>query len=169
MIDYLRQILANQSEASLCMLNQCVAACPPQHWDGKIAYGTFRQIAYHTLFFTDLYLSPNEEAFTLRDLNLRGGDERGPTLSAGLPKEETLAYVAICREKVSEALARETPESLRGPSGFSWRKESRGELHVYNIRHVQHHTGQLSAYLRRVDAALADPKALPWVGSGWRG
>jgi uncharacterized damage-inducible protein DinB len=45
---------------------------------------------------------------------------------------------------------------------------SRGELHIYNIRHVQHHAGQMSAYLRRVDGALADPKALPWVGTGWR-
>lgn len=27
---------------------------------------------------------------------------------------------------------------------------ARGELHLYNLRHVQHHTGQLSAYLRRI-------------------
>jgi uncharacterized damage-inducible protein DinB len=168
MINQFRKILAGQYEAALCMVNQCVQACLPEHWEGKIANDSFRQVCYHTLFFTDLYLSPSEEAFELRDLHRRGGDERGQDASKGLNKEETLSYVAICRAKVGESLGRETPESLEGPSGFSWRKQSRGELHVYNIRHIQHHVGQLSAYLRKVDPALRDPKALPWIGSGWR-
>jgi hypothetical protein len=167
MLDFLATILTGQFEAALCMMNQCVQACQGQHWEGKIANDTFRQVAYHTLFFVDLYLSPDENAFELRDLNHRGGDERGPTLSAGLSRDETLNYLAICRQKMVETLAAETKQSLEGPSGFSWRKFSRGELHLYNIRHVQHHTGQLSAYLRRVDQALADPKALRWVGTGW--
>jgi len=76
MIDLIRQILANQYEAALCMLNQCVAACPPQHWEGMIATASFRWNAYHALFFTDLYLSPDEHAFALRDLHQHGGDER---------------------------------------------------------------------------------------------
>jgi len=168
MIDFFRQILTAQYEAALGMMNQCIAACGPQYWDGKIANDSFRQVAYHALFFTDLYLSPGEKAFELRELHQRGGDERGPNASIGLDKEETLSYVGICRAKVAQALAKETPESLQGPSGFSWRKHSRGELHVYNIRHLQHHVGQLSAYLRRVDPALKDAKALPWISSGWR-
>jgi hypothetical protein len=47
-----------------------------------------------------------------------------------------------------ETLASETRESLERESGFRWLPFSRSELHVYNIRHVQHHTGQLSAYVR---------------------
>jgi len=168
MIEYVKQILAGQFEASLCMLNQCVQNCPPQHWEGKIANDTFRQVAYHTLFFTDLYLSPDEQAFELRDIHHRGGDERKPVPGAGLAKDETLSYLAIVRQKMIETLAHETREFLEGPCGFSWRRISRGELHIYNLRHVQHHTGQLSAYLRRIDEALKDPKALPWVGTGWR-
>lgn len=62
----------------------------------------------------------------------------------------------------------ETPDSLAAPSGFSWRPFSRGELHLYNLRHIQHHTGALSAYLRRVDASLKDRKTLSWVRMGWR-
>jgi hypothetical protein len=169
MSEYLRWILSSQFEAALCMLSQCIGACRAEHWEGKIASDTFRQVAYHTLFFVDLYLSPSEESFELRDLHLRGGDERtSTTASAGLTRDETLAYVAICRQKAVETLARETQESLEGPSGFSYRRCTRGELHLYNLRHIQHHTGQLSAYLRRVDADLANSKALPWVGSGWR-
>jgi hypothetical protein len=169
MIGYVKKILADQFEAALCMMDHCIRACPPQHWEGKIANGTFRWAAYHTLFFVDLYLSRgDEDAFVLRDLHHRGGDEREPVACPGLSIDETLAYVAICRQKMLETLAGETAESLQGPCGFSYRKISRGELYVYNIRHVQHHTGQLSACLRRVVPALSDPEALPWIGSGWK-
>lgn len=168
MIEYFREIFSGQFEAALCMINQCIEACGPGYWDGKIANDSFRQVVYHTLFYTDLYLSPTEHVFQIRDIHGRGGDERGPNASPGLDKNDALAYVTICREKAAETLAEETMESLRGPSGFSWRPISRGELHIYNIRHMQHHAGQMSAYLRRVDEKLKDPKTLPWVGRGWR-
>jgi hypothetical protein len=168
MVEFVKQILIGQFDASLCMMNLCVQACRPEHWEGKIANDTFRQVAYHSLFFTDLYLSPGEEGFKLRNFHHRGGDERGPTASLGLAKDETLSYLAICRQKMLDTIGSETPQSLEAPSGFSWLRFSRGELHVYNIRHLQHHTGQFSAYLRKVDDALKDPKALPWVRTGWR-
>ena len=125
MFELYKQLVTSQFEASLCMLNQCVAACKPEHWDGKIANGTFRWVAYHTLFFTDFYLSPSEDVFELRELNQRGGDERGDALSPGLEQDDALAYVAICRQKAIDILGSETAESLAGPSGFSWRKCSR--------------------------------------------
>lgn len=168
MTDYLRHVLTGQFEAALCMLNECIERCPPEHWEGRVANLSFRQIAYHTLFFTDLYLSPSEAAFELRELHLSGGDEREPLASPGLPQDETLKYLAICREKMLAVIAAESPESLQGPSGFTYRQFSRGELYLYNIRHVQHHTGQLSAYLRRVDEPSRDRHALPWIGTGWR-
>lgn len=169
MMELVRTILTGQFEAALGMLSQCVEACPPEHWEGRIANDTFRQVAYHTLFFVDLYLSPNEGAFKLRDLHHQGGDERFSTAaSTGLSKGETLSYLAICRQKAVETLASETPESLERESGFQRLPFSRGELHLYSIRHVQHHTGALSAYLRRIDRTLKDPKALPWIKTGWR-
>lgn len=168
MMELVRKSLAGQFEAALCMVQQCVATCPPEHWEGKIANDAFRQIVYHTLFYLDFYLTRDEGAFELRDLHQRGGDERGPALSPGLSQADTLQFVALCREKIAAALAAETEATLQGPSDFSWLKFSRFEAHIYNIRHVQHHAGQMSAYLRRVAPALADPKALRWVGSGWR-
>ncbi len=168
MSDHVTKMLAGQFEAALCMFNQCIQACPPEHWEGKIANDSFRQIAYHTLFYVDYYLSASDAAFQLRDLHQRGGDERGPTLSPGLSKDETLAYAAICRQKLSAALAAETAESLAGPCGIANRPFSRGELYIYAIRHVQHHAGQMSAYLRKTDPPRADPQAFPWVRSGWR-
>ena len=165
MIEYVRTSLTGQFEASLCMLNDCIAKCPPQHWEDRIANDTFRQVAYHTVFYVDLYLSPSDAAFCLRALHQRGGDERTiDTPSTGLTKDETLDYLTVCRHKALETLALETPESLRRESGFSWLPFSRGELHLYNIRHVQHHTGQLSVFLRRI---VKDDERW-WIRTGWR-
>ena len=165
MIEYVKTILTGQFEAALCMLNDCLVRCPPEHWEDKIANDSFRQVAYHTLFFVDLYMSPTEEAFALRDLHHRGGDERASTMpSLGLPKDDALAYVRICRQKTLYTLASETARSLQGPSGFSRVPFSRGELHLQSLRHVQHHTGQLSAFLRRV----AEDGGRWWVATGWR-
>src|SRR3954468_17386062 len=100
MPSYLNLLLTPQFDAALCMLHHCLTACPPDHWDDKIANATLRQTAYHTLFFMDLYLSPGEHAFTLRDLHHIGGDERGDPVSPGLDPLETLAYLATCREKM---------------------------------------------------------------------
>src|SRR5205085_4444702 len=106
-----KHVLQSQFKSAFTMLNYCVAEFGEKYWEGKIANATFRQIAYHTLFFTDLYLSASKDAFELRDLHKRGGDERGPSLSSGLTKEETLQYVKICRRKLVESLAAETAQS----------------------------------------------------------
>ena len=164
---YLNDILAAQFEAALCMMHHCINACAARDWEGKIAHATFREIAYHTLFFADFYLSPSAESFQLRDLHHEGGDERGPSVSPGLAKPQTLSYLVICRDKARDTLPSESDGILQGPCGFP-RKISRGELHIYNIRHIQHHAGQLSAYLRRVDPTLTDDRVISWVGSGWK-
>ncbi len=150
------------------MLNDCVQNCPQEHLDGKIANYTFWQVAYHTLFFVDLYLSPNAEAFEPRGFHPRGSDFKDGYPSRRFDQRELTEYLTICRQKGIETLASETPESLEHLSGFQWLPFSRGEVHLYNIRHIQHHTGQLSAFLRRVDEALQDSKAVRWISTGWR-
>jgi len=103
-IEFIKQAMIGQFEAALAMLSHCADACPMEHWEGRIANNTFRQVAYHALFFADYYLSTSENAFELRDLHRRGGDERDPVVSLGLPKQETIAYAALCRQKVSDSI-----------------------------------------------------------------
>lgn len=169
MTEYLKQVLTNQFEAALSMLRHAIAACPPEHFEGKIAGGTFRWVAYHTLFYVDFYLSMSEEKFERRELHQRGNEPRGGTLNNGLDQDEALAFLDLCHQKLLTAIAAETPESLAGPSGFPWYEITRGEFHLNNIRHIQHHTGALYAYLRRVDQSFQEPEnPLPWIGSGWK-
>ncbi len=174
MIEYIRKILAGQFEAALCMMNDCITKCPPEHWDSPIGKYPFWQVAYHTLCFLDLYLSPDEKTYQLRN-----GSDGGPILhpagwsefndeypSRRFEHKEIIEYLNICRRKMVDTFAAETRESLEGGSGQSRLPFSRGELHLYNMRHLQHHTGQLSAFLRRINADEATgPK---WVNTGWR-
>ena len=47
-----------------------------------------------------------------------------------------------------------TDERARGPSGFERLGVTVGELHLYSMRHVQHHAAQLNLILRQtVDSA----------------
>ncbi|MDP4221597.1 MAG: DinB family protein [Bacteroidota bacterium] len=167
MSDFLKQILTSQYEAALAMMKQRIEVCPPEYWDDHVSADTFRQVAYHALFFLEYYLS-TEAGYSPHELHTKGGEELGDKASPGLSKEDTLALVEICRTKIGESLAPESDESLEGPSGFSFRKGSRGELHIYNIRHFQHHVGQLSGYLRRISIEHDLSLKLPWVGNGWK-
>ena len=65
-----------------------------------------------------------------------------------------------CRKKAADVIASETADSLRGDSGFDRRDFCRAELHVYNIRHIQHHSAQLILRLRT--QAGVD---IPWFAS----
>lgn len=168
MLELVKQSIASQFEAALCMVYHPVRICRTEHWEGKIAQSTFRQMAYHTLFFADLYLSPSESTFELRDVHSRGGEGRRPELSNGLSQQETQEYADFCRQKAITIIAGETETSLAGPSGFSWRKTSRLEHHLYNIRHIQHHAGAFSAFLRRIGPSICDDTSIPWVGEGWK-
>lgn len=166
MIELIRELLTGQYEASLCMLHDCLVKCPDAHWDGKVARYPFWNVAYHTLIFADLYLHPGKERFVFSEMHPQGWkefDEEYP--SRKFEKTELVEYAQVVRRKAVSMIAADTEASLEGPSGYGGRRPpTRVEMHVYNIRHIQHHTGQLGAFLRRVDPAI-DPW---WVGTGWK-
>jgi len=175
-----KKVVLGQFEAALAMLNVCLVKCPDEHWDGPIAKYPFWQAAYHTLCFVDCYLSPSNEAFaellkqraatdgpasTLHPLGMAELEEEYP--SRRFDRGELLGYVGLCRAKLKAVLGdepgSETARSLDGPSGFGWLPFTRAELHLYNLRHVQHHAGQLGAYLRRAGVDVGG-----WARSGWK-
>ena len=63
MLDTFKELIANQSEAALCTLNTCIDRCSETAWDAPVGNHPFCQVAFHTLFFTDYYLGPDEESF----------------------------------------------------------------------------------------------------------
>jgi hypothetical protein len=172
MIELLKKSLAAQYEAAFCMLNRCLEACPDEQWHGQVGNLAFWHVVYHTLYYTDLYLSRDEAAFRAPPFHRENYHLFGKT--PWPPHEEVISdipydraalceYLAHCRRKAAESIAAESAESLAGPSGFWWYKIPRAEFHLNNIRHVQHHAAQMSLYLRKSAGAAID-----WVGSGWR-
>ena len=160
-------VLISQYRATLKMFSQAVAQCPESLWLSSAYLNQYWHIAYHALFYTHLYLHPGEAEFRpwaehRQDCRFLGP---APGLPENLPKPSTpysqaeiLDYLAVCNGEV-EALVRAV--DLASPSGFSWLPFSRMELHLYNLRHLQHHTGQLIERLRN-----AANIGIGWVRSG---
>lgn len=162
-------ILRNQFDASLWMLHDAIEACPPEAWQTTVGKYPFWQVAYHVLCFVDVYARKNNDAWIpdqrpdgLHPLGRTELDEEYP--SRRFEQPELISYTLRCRSIVHAALSSETTDSLAGPSGFPWLPISRAELHLYSIRHIHHHTGQLSAVLRK--HGIEHPR-LRWRKSGW--
>jgi hypothetical protein len=170
MLDTFKDLLVHQFEAALCTLNAAVDRCPDLAWNAPVANLAFCQAAFHTLFFADLYLGPNVDALRRQPFH-RDNAEFFRDYEELEPRKQELfydrpainSYLAHCRQKVAAVLAAETAESLAAPAGFDWLKFNRAELHVYNIRHIQHHAAQLILRLR-----LDFGEDFRWFGSGWR-
>lgn len=161
--ELLKKMITGQFEAALGMLRDCIEACPDEQWDGLVAKYPFWQVAYHTLCYADLYLSPSNDGYTPRpELHPKGIAEfEDEYPSRRFDRAELQAYLRICFGKLEEIMARETAESLGGSSGFSWLKFPRAEAHLYNIRHIQHHAGQLGVFVRRCSSV-----DLNWISTG---
>jgi hypothetical protein len=74
-----------------------------------------------------------------------------------------LKYLQHVRRKAQQTIAEESADVLSGPSGFRRRNCLRAELHIYNIRHIQHHAAQLILRLR-----LNTNVDIPWLGQVWK-
>ena len=172
MLSTLKELLSNQFEASLSTLYLAVDRCPDAVWSGPVAKWKFCQAAFHTVFFADFYLQPTDDgdAFKAQPFHVghkdvfRDYEELEDRLQVlEYEKAFVLKYIQSVRAKAKATVAAESGEVLAGPSGFYWRKCSRAELHVYNIRHIQHHAAQLGLRLR-VDAGVD----VPWVSHTWK-
>jgi hypothetical protein len=151
---HIREVLARQYRASLEMLRQAVAACPEALWLDSSYPNRFWHIAYHTLFCTHMYLQPGHSDFRpwanhRPDYQFLGPlpwpPHERPKIEAAYGKAEVLDLHGICREEVDATVP---TVDLDAPSGFFWLPFNKLELQLYNIRHLQHHAGQLIDRLR---------------------
>ena len=97
MDSYLKTIFWKQFGASIDMLENAIAACPGDLWDGE---AKFWLTNYHTLFFLDYYLSKAPESFSPPEpFRLSELDPSGLMPERVYNKEELLTYLNICRQK----------------------------------------------------------------------
>jgi hypothetical protein len=168
--EFLRTVLKSQYHAALAMLRQALDRCPQDLWYSKDQVNAFWQTAYHTLYFTHLYLQPNEAAFKPWKHHQSGVQHEdgisGPPANSTLPllpepytREQVLEYWSFCDAMVDSAVDSFDPMSAE--SGFHWYKVNKLEHQIINIRHIQIGAAQLAARLR---AELNI--GLEWVSTG---
>src|SRR5215216_1970388 len=111
------------------MLGNAVRACPDELWGDRGRRPEFWRVAYHTLFYLDLYLSGTAEGFappapfTLDEL-----DPAGVMPDRVYTKAELLDYLERCRAKCRATVGALTDEAARGRCAFEWVEMEFAEL-----------------------------------------
>jgi len=161
-----KTIIRSQYHAVLRMLLQAVEKCPSDMWANPQDRNKFWHVAYHALFYTHLYLSTNGSTFKpwiqhREDYEFMG---RKPWPPHDLPQigepycqADILTFWQVCWDFVEMQVA---ALELDAPSGFEWLPMNKLELQIYNIRHIQQHTGELMERLGRQGIDI------DWVGNG---
>ena len=165
----IKPILASQYHAALKTLKQAIDRCPESLWEQlgpqPVAYW---QIAYHALFFTDLYLQIDEHHFKPwvyhqhAFVDLDQAMTRKGKLPDGLEAcsiAQLHEYWQIVDDMVEPCLGQ--MDIALPESGFHWYKVSKLEHQIIDIRHIQHHAAQLADRLR-VGASVG----VDWVAAG---
>jgi uncharacterized damage-inducible protein DinB len=160
MIDFWRSAIRRQFNAAIDMLANAIEACPDSVWSSGQAPRAFWYLAFHVLFFLDLYLSEGESGFhPPPPFGLTEIEDVLPERAYG--KDELLSYVEHGRKKLDAVMAGMTEAWVTNPCPFPYRDMSNGELLLYNMRHVQHHAAQLNMLLRQTTDS-----APRWVSKG---
>jgi hypothetical protein len=149
----IKKDIESQYLASLAMLRELVAQCPPELWHIPGAKRQFWHIAYHALFFTHLYLHQSGSDFKAwakfrENYEFLGpfpwNPNERPVISEPYTRADLLEFCDFCQDEVIQKIA-----SLKftKKSGFDWLPFSKLELQIYNLRHLQQHIGELSGWL----------------------
>lgn len=137
------------------MLRTVIEKTPPEELYAEEYGNPSWQIAYHAIWGVQFYLGANAESFIPWDEAIEGAESLGGAAeweNAGedmvVDKQNTAEELISFIDHIETGL-RQALEALPldEPSGFDWFPFSRFELHINTIRHLQHHTAQLTERL----------------------
>ncbi len=148
----LHKTIRSQYLASLAMLKQVIVKCPEALWNAPGNQDKFWRKSYHALFYTHLYLQNAEKDFVLWEKH------HDPEGEVPFTKDEVLEYLSFVEKQVADCVP---VTNLDAESGFHWLPFGKLELQLYNIRHIQQHTGELYERL-----GAHENIELGWVSSG---
>jgi hypothetical protein len=143
-MDILKPALKGQYHAALDMLRGAIEACPDSIWLGGVPPRSFWRLAYHTLFFTHLYLQVQMDDFVAWELHrdeVESDEERERLDATPYSRAEILAYWDLVDAMVDPQI--DLVDLNSKESGFSWYSIPKLDHILLNMRHVQEHAGQL--------------------------
>lgn len=149
MDDWLKTATWQQYGAAIDTLKDAIELCPDDLWSEVLwddqedaRYGQFWFIAYHAVFWIDLYLFGRSDGFAPPSPFVRGKLPDQP-----YTKDQVLGYLAECRSKCLSTIQGMTDEQARRVCRFEWVEASFLEMQLYTMRHVQEHAAQLNLVL----------------------
>lgn len=149
--------LKRQHHLGFEMLRECIEQCPDDLWESGQHPRCFWRIAYHAVYYTDRYLQPSSRKFKpwvehQKDIQALWGD---PPTEPIYTKDQVLAFLNLTDSKLDAMIDRLDLNSEG--SGFPLYKMPKLDLLMLNLRHLQHHVGQISELLmtRGIDVTWA--------------
>jgi hypothetical protein len=148
--------IARQMLAALDMLANAIDACPEDQWTARLwlvshadpDLSAYWYIAFHVLFWLDLYLEGDDEGFAPPEpFTLSEYVPAGMVPAPAYTKDMLRAYIAHCRAKIRARVGSMSDADAAAPTGFSWLSCSYLEAQLYNLRHLHEHAAQLSMWL----------------------
>lgn len=158
MLNNLQESLWRQFGASIDMLVNAIASCPDNYFTTN---KRFYYLAYHSVVFLDYYLTipPTDFSpilsFTIKDIDQRPPESIGDMIPDELySKEALMDYVNHSRAKCKAMIKSLTNDDIlnvrftegQEPGDMDY---SIVEILLYNLRHTQHHIGQLHLLMRQ--------------------
>ncbi len=154
----LKSIIWQQYGASIDMLADDIRLCPDQLWTAvvykdpnDVRYGQFWFIAYHAVYYIDLYLADSSVKFVPPPPFIRGVLPEKPYSKVQIRK-----YLDHCRIKCQATIESLTDEKASQHCSYDWIEGSFLEMLLYSMRHVQEHAAQLSLLLGQHDVTGMD-------------
>ena len=147
MLETLKPLLWQQFGAAIQMLENAIVACPIEVWATDQREFDFWYNAFHTIFWLDFYSSDLRESFQPTEpFGVTDLDPSGLLPERVFTRTELLAYLELAQQKCRQRIQQLEPERI---FKVSTREFTHLELLLYNLRHVQHHVGQLNLLLRQ--------------------
>ncbi len=155
----MRDAIQQQFGAAIDSMEGVIRAFPDDAWTSGERWSQPWYLAFHTLFWLDLYLGESAAEYIPPDPVTRGEMERGVFPERPYTKAELLEWLARTREALAARLLTITADDeTRRRCRLHWGEMEAVELLLYNLRHVQHHVGQLNWLIRQ-----AGGKPARWV------
>jgi hypothetical protein len=151
-----RSVVGSQFEVAIEMLGSALRECPEELWRESLwedtsapGFAEFWYVAYHALFWLDLYLSGSGEGFVPPAPFTLGELDPGVLPPRVYTRNELESYLAHNLVKCRLTLRGLTDEQAQRTHqiGSDRRQIRFAELLLYNMGHVREHEAQLSMFL----------------------
>lgn len=158
MITKIQESIWNQFGAGIDMLIDVISNCPDDYFATN---KRFYYLAYHSAVFLDYYLSiPPEDFSPILTFTIKGIDQRPPeSIGDMVPdkiysRKELIDYLMQSRLKCKKLIESLTADKILNTRFTEGDQEGDMdypilEILLYNLRHTQHHTGQLNLIMRQ--------------------